>query len=1020
MRLRSALLACTLALGPRQALASGPVEPRVAVRSGDVAPATARFGEDFGCRLTMTPDGALLFVDAAGTAIFRRQQDGQAETLVFAGQGETAGGRFAAFCETATGGDGTVAFHALLADGRDGIFRIAPGGTSAEVVVLTGDTLVLPSGPVTAGVLAGPAVAGDGAVVVSVDFIEGVAAVVAFPPGGAPAVLIQTGDTLGSGAFRRSPTAPAANTSGQVAFTATLDTDRSAIGLVAPGAPAQALFEDTQNPGSGQPPLTVDLAATAINDLGQVAFLWSLAGAVRVQRAGPGAALLVGPNSQAPGGGAFTEVTGLGPSIDAAGDVLFGARRSDGRLGLYVVGSQGVSVVTEEGAASASGETLTTIGARDSDPRPAFGPDGSVWFTARTVGGGGIFSAGSGLVRAGVRSGDPIPDPVRFASFLETAIPVLGGGPSLAPGGAMIFDARVTGGSRGLFVRDPGGPLTPVALDGDPAPGGGTFDGDTFAFHSLSRAGAVVFIGGVKPSAPSGAPPAGPALFYGRRGAAGGFSLGRVIGAGDPEPAGLRTVAGLEPPSRLNGSGAFAVPVVLSDGRTALFGYDGVSLSRIVATGDPAPSGSRFTGLFTGSLFLGTPLPPVLADDGAVLFGATTGDGDSALFLAGLQPGGGGVPQRVVGEGDGADGALFSPFELQSLDRDAAGRVALGAIFDDNFDFGAFLKDGPSVQAAARPFDSLGDVGFIFSVAPPLALAGDGGLAYEVRLFGGRQAILLRGAAGASAGNVDAAQPAVIAEIGEPSADGGLYRAFQGGPRSTARLSSDGHGRIAFAAATDTVPEEIVLYGAPANSPPVADAGPDQVVECSGPAGATVRLDGTASHDPDGDPLTYVWTGAFGQATGAQPVVVLPLGTGVVTLVVSDGQASSSPASVTITVRDTLPPSLSVAATPALLWPPDGRMQNVSLAVTASDVCDPQPAVTLVNVTMQDGASRGRPGPSVLGAELGTDDRLVALRAERSGAGAGRSYILLYRAADRSGNAATAAATVIVPHDLGR
>ncbi|HKN47106.1 MAG TPA: hypothetical protein VJ144_03955, partial [Candidatus Polarisedimenticolia bacterium] len=333
---------------------------------------------------------------------------------------------------------------------------------------------------------------------------------------------------------------------------------------------------------------------------------------------------------------------------------------------------------------------------------------------------------------------------------------------------------------------------------------------------------------------------------------------------------------------------------------------------------------------------------------------------------------------------------------------------------------GAFLKDGPSVQAVARPFDFLGDLGFVFSVAPGLALAGDGGLAYEVRLFGGRQAILLRAPAGAAAGSGDAAPPAVIAEIGEASPEGGLYRAFQSGPRATARLSSDGRGRIAFAAATDTVPEEIVLYGAPANSPPVADAGSDQIVECSGPAGATVRLDGTASHDPDGDPLTYVWTGAFGQATGARPLVVLPLGTSVVTLVVNDGQVSSPPASVTISVRDTLPPSLSVAATPALLWPPDGRMQNVTLTVTASDICDPQPAITLVNVTIQDGAFGGRPGPAVSGAELGTDDRLIALRAERSGKGSARNYIVIYRAADRSGNAATAAATVSVPHDLGR
>ena len=56
------------------------------------------------------------------------------------------------------------------------------------------------------------------------------------------------------------------------------------------------------------------------------------------------------------------------------------------------------------------------------------------------------------------------------------------------------------------------------------------------------------------------------------------------------------------------------------------------------------------------------------------------------------------------------------------------------------------------------------------------------------------------------------------------------------------------------------------------NSPPVADAGPNQSL----PGAATVTLNGSASFDPDGDPITFQWTQEAGPAVSlANPAAAI-------------------------------------------------------------------------------------------------------------------------------------------------
>ena len=95
------------------------------------------------------------------------------------------------------------------------------------------------------------------------------------------------------------------------------------------------------------------------------------------------------------------------------------------------------------------------------------------------------------------------------------------------------------------------------------------------------------------------------------------------------------------------------------------------------------------------------------------------------------------------------------------------------------------------------------------------------------------------------------------------------------------------------------------------NRAPIANAGPDQTVEATSPAGAAVTLDGSASTDPDGNAITWTWTGSFGTATGAKPTISLPVGQHTLTLTVSDGKLSATD-TVVIRVVDTTAPTLTL------------------------------------------------------------------------------------------------------------
>ena len=79
------------------------------------------------------------------------------------------------------------------------------------------------------------------------------------------------------------------------------------------------------------------------------------------------------------------------------------------------------------------------------------------------------------------------------------------------------------------------------------------------------------------------------------------------------------------------------------------------------------------------------------------------------------------------------------------------------------------------------------------------------------------------------------------------------------------------------------------------------------VMGCAGGV-CDVQLDITGPQDPYGTAYTYTWSGAFGTATGAKPLVQLAAGTYQVSVAVSDPYATLVTATMPITVVDPNPP----------------------------------------------------------------------------------------------------------------
>lgn len=189
---------------------------------------------------------------------------------------------------------------------------------------------------------------------------------------------------------------------------------------------------------------------------------------------------------------------------------------------------------------------------------------------------------------------------------------------------------------------------------------------------------------------------------------------------------------------------------------------------------------------------------------------------------------------------------------------------------------------------------------------------------------------------------------------------------------------------------------------------PTIVAPQDILAECETPAGTKVYLGHPESLDDNCDDSLFV--------TNDGVLEYYPLGSTTVTWTATDDSGNSGVDTQDVTVVDTTPPELSVVLSPDTLWAPNHKLVTITATVTATDICETEPAIQLVSVTSNepdDGLGDGAMDDDI----VIIDDFTIKVRAERSGLGDDRVYTFTYQAEDASGNVTVKSATVTVPHN---
>ncbi len=130
----------------------------------------------------------------------------------------------------------------------------------------------------------------------------------------------------------------------------------------------------------------------------------------------------------------------------------------------------------------------------------------------------------------------------------------------------------------------------------------------------------------------------------------------------------------------------------------------------------------------------------------------------------------------------------------------------------------------------------------------------------------------------------------------------------------------------------------------------------------------------------------------------------------------SSGRGTMSIFLNTTAPPDLMPPVVTIAASPTVLWPPNGRTVDVLVSGTVADAeSGVDPASLRLAVVDEYGVVQ--PAVGVSADADGRWSAVVPLSASRRGDDRdGRLYTIVFSAADRAGNLGSARTTIVVPH----